>query len=140
MSSQWHAPRPNAYFVYGLISRLTAKHSAVLASEVTGGQINGTNRVFTAALRSPKGALTWMIVNDAPQSWQAHGTAKHTPASAAYQYQVSAAERARPDLRVDPNHKVPLRADGFEIVLPAQSLTILSSYELPHDRRGIFSD
>jgi hypothetical protein len=39
-------PKPNSYFVCGLISRLTAKHSAVLTCERTGGQVDGTKSLL----------------------------------------------------------------------------------------------
>ena len=65
-------PRPNAYFTYGLISRLTTKHSDIMASDLTGGRIEATNRVFSAALRSPRREVTWIVINDAPRAWDGH--------------------------------------------------------------------
>ena len=60
-----YTPHPNTYFVLGLLSRFTAKHSDVLGCRVEGGQSGTWQRVFAAALRSPKGNLTLAVVNDA---------------------------------------------------------------------------
>ncbi len=133
-------PKPNAYFVYGMISRFTAKHSAVLACERTGGQVEGIDRVFTAALRSPKGGLTWIIVNDAPCTWQAHGVVRGGPKQALFEYRVTAAERDEQSLRIDPVGRVHPTMGAFETVLPSMSLTIFSTFNLAHTRRGVITD
>ncbi|MHC1763075.1 MAG: hypothetical protein AB9869_02045 [Verrucomicrobiia bacterium] len=130
-------PKPNSYFVYGLISRLNAKNSEVLSCERTGGQIEGTNRVFAAALRSPNGGLTWVIVNDAPRAWQTHVAA---PERALYKYQVTAAERDQPTLRIDASAKLHLTAGEFDTTLPPLSLTIFSTFQRAHRRPGIITD
>ena len=62
-------PYPNTYFGLGLLSRFTAKHSAVLACRVEGGTMQQWQRVFAVALRSPQGHLTLAVVNDAPQEF-----------------------------------------------------------------------
>jgi hypothetical protein len=133
-------PKPNAYFVYGLISRLTAKHSSVLTCERSGGQIDGTNRVFAAGLRSPKGALTWIIVNDAPCGWQAHCVLQGAPQRALFEYRVTGADRDQPSLRIDPVGKVHGKPGAFETALPPMSLTIFSTFNLAHTRPGIIGD
>ena len=135
-------PKPNAYFVYGLMSRLTAKHSAVLACERAGGQVDGTNRVFAAALRSPKGALTWLIVNDAPQAWAARLVITNSHPQALYQYRVTSAQRDQPGLQIDPLCRLDMPKPGqsFSDTLPPMSLTIYSTFKLAHGRRGIISD
>ncbi len=135
-------PKPNAYFVYGLISRLTAKHSTVLACERTGGQVDGTNRVFAAALRSPNGALTWIIVNDAPRAWGARLGMKGSPPRTLYQYRITAAQRDQPGLEIDPLLRVivPTAGEPFTDTLPPMSLTIYSTFKLAHSHRGIISD
>jgi hypothetical protein len=134
---QEYTPKPNSYFVYGLMSRLTAKHSALLGCELTGGQIDGTNRVFAAALRSPRGELTFMILNDAPRLWRTHCAISGTPIGRLYEYRVTAAERDQPDLRIDPVGKVPLHQGAFEAILPPMSLAIFSTFKRTHLEPGI---
>jgi hypothetical protein len=135
-------PKPNGYFVYGLISRLTAKHSTLVASGVSGGQINGTNRVFAAALRSPKGQCTWIIVNDAPRAWSAHVLVSGGTRSRLHQYQVTPQQKDNPNLKVVPVPKVKFAAGGaaFNDELPPMGLTIYSTYDLSPTAMGVVAE
>jgi len=135
-------PFPNSYFVYGLISRLTAKHSSVVACETHGGQVDGTNRIFAAALRSPRGNLTWVIVNDAPRPWPARLEVRGALGRTLRKYQVAAEQRDQPGLQIEPLSKVKLTkgAATEADVLPPLSLTIYSTYDLSHSRRGVVAE
>ena len=132
-------PKPNAYFVYGLISRLTAKHSALVPTQVEGGRIDGASRVFAAALRSPKGGATWMIVNDAPRAWAAGLRVSTGNPLRLYRYQVTPQQKDRPGLKLAPTRNVRLKAGEatFDDELPAMSLSIYSSYNLGPTDKGI---
>ena len=98
-----YTPYPNAYYVLGLLSRFTAKHSTVLSCDVTGGKIDAYPRVFAAPLRSPKGNLTLAVVDDSDQAWDAtidlHGM---TASTLLYCYDVSKADKDRTDLAINP--------------------------------------
>jgi len=135
-------PRPNAYFVYGLISRFTAKHSSVLACERTGGQLDGTNRVFAAGLKSPAGQLTWIVVNDAPREWAAQFSLKGGEGHALHKYQVTGEQKDRPDLQIDPLRTVRITrgSAAFSDRLPPMSITIYSTWKLAHPTSGIVED
>ena len=135
-------PRPNGYFVYGLISRLTAKHSGVLAGETRGGQVDGTNRVFASALRSPKGNVTWLIVNDAPRAWSATLEARGGMTKALHQYQSTAEQRDQAGVRLRPLRTIEWSKTGgrFADTLPAMSLTVYSSYDLGPSARGVVAE
>lgn len=135
-------PCPNSYFVYGLISRLTAKHSTVLACATRGGQVDGTNRVFATALRSPKGDLTWLIVNDAARAWPSRLEVRGAVAKTLHKYQVTSEQGDQPGLRIEPLSTVTLTkgAAAFNDTLPPMSLTIYSSYDLRHAARGVIVD
>jgi hypothetical protein len=135
-------PAPNGYFVYGLLSRLTAKHSQVLQSEVAGGQIGGLPRVFAAALRSPRGHLTLAIINDAPQPWPASLDVAGIKASKLFKYQVSEKDHDQPGLQVRPLCSVRVKHGRLDYsdTLPSMSLTVFSSYNLDADARGIIAE
>lgn len=136
------APCPNAYFVYGLISRLTAKYSSVVACERSGGQVDGTNRVFAAALRSPRGHLTWIVLNDAERGWAADFSLKGCRRTALYKYQVTGEQRNKPELKIDPLRAAAITAGtaAFSDVLPPMSVTLYSTWNLKHSDRGIMED
>jgi hypothetical protein len=135
-------PCPNAYFVYGLISRLAAKHSGVAACQRSGGQLDGIDRVFSAALKSPAGNLTWIIVNDAPRPWAAELSLKDCHRPALYKYQVTAEHKDRSDLQIVPLPAAAIRAGSaaFSDSLPPMSLTIYSTWKLKPSAPGIVED
>ena len=133
-------PRPNAYFGYGLISRLTAKHSRVVACERTGGQLDGTNRVFATGLKSPKGQLTWIVVNDAPREWDVEFSLNGTRGRPLYMYRVTAAQKDRPDLRIDPHRAVTITRPSitFSDRLPPMSPSVPAVIEPPETLEILF--
>jgi hypothetical protein len=135
-------PRPNAYFAYGLISRLAAKHSSILRCERTGGQLEGTNRVFASALKSPKGQLTWIIVNDAPREWGAEFSLEGCQRPALYKYQVTGEQKDRPELKINPQRSATITADkaAFSDRLPPMSVTLFSTWNFKHTAPGIVAD
>jgi len=135
-------PCPNAYFVYGLISRLTAKYSSVVACERTGGQVDGTNRVFAAALKSPKGHLTWIVVNDAARGWTAEFSLRGCGRPALHKYQVTGEQRNQPDLKIVPLRTAAITVGNaaFSDELPPTSVTIYSTWKLKHSDPGIVED
>lgn len=136
-------PQPNSYFVYGLVSRFTARHSRVMGSSVTGGEAGGLPRVFAAALESPSGDITVLIVNDARQPWPAEIAFSATVAGFELnRYQVTSKQRDNLDLRIEPLQRFTATGDGkpINLVLPPFSLTVLSSYRLTHGDAGVISD
>ena len=137
-----YLPKPNAYFVYGLISRLTAKHSAILECARAGGQIDGNNRVFSAALRSPQGNLTWIILNDAPRAWSASLSLKGCAGKPLYQYRVTAEDRDQVGMKISPIKQMQWNGDQTTLAdtVPPVSLTILSTFNLVHSQAGIIAD
>jgi hypothetical protein len=136
-------PQPNSYFVYGLVSRFTARHSRVMVSSVEGGRAEGFQRVFTAALESRSGDITLLVVNDARQAWSTEVSLNGLPpATLLNRYQVTSKQRDNPDLRIDPLQRFgPVKQGGkISMVLPPFSLTILSTYRLHHGDSGVISD
>jgi hypothetical protein len=139
---QQMTPAPNSYFVYGLLSRFTAKHSQILISEVAGGQIDGLPRVFAAALLSPEGKLTLAIINDAPQSWEANLEGKNLEGSKLFHYQVTSEDRDNPGLAIHPLGAFRIANGGVALFqkLPPTSLTLFSSYRLGPESHGIIHE
>jgi len=136
-------PHPNSYFCLGLLSRFTAKNSAVLASHVEGGQADKWQRVFAAAFRSPRGNLTFALVNDAPADFQLKLSLRGLPEPAKfYRYRYGEPQRERADVRVDPEREFPVTPEGgtLEESLPRNSLTIYSTYKLLHDAPGVIRE
>lgn len=137
------APHPNSYFLYGLVSRFTAKHSAVLRCRVEGGRLGEHQRTFAAALRSPKGHLTLLVVNDAESAWDATVTVGSLPAPRRlYRYRITSSDRDRRDLVVRPTGEFRLSqaAPAFRDSIPAFCLTVYTTYLRTHDEPGVITD
>ena len=133
-------PHPNSYFCLGLLSRFTAQHSAILGSRVEGGKLDDWQRVFCAAFRSPAGNLTLALVNDAPAEFQLKLSLQRMPKPASlHRYRYGEAQHDRADVKVNPQAKFSLtpEADELQDTLPANSLTIYSTYKLEHDSPGV---
>ena len=136
-------PHPNSYFCLGLLSRFTAKNSAVLGSRVEGGSLGDWQRVFCAALRSPRGNLTLAVVNDAPAEFQIKLAVKGLAEKARlHRYRYGQAQRNRADVKIDPQEEFLLgpAAGDLRDALPPNSLTIYSTYKLEHDAPGVITD
>jgi hypothetical protein len=136
-------PHPNSYFALGLLSRFIAKNSAVLATNVNGARLDGWQRVFCAAFRSPKGNITLAVINDAPVEFPLELTWAGTPASGKfYRYRYDQAEYDRADVQVNPqpDFSPPSGSAAWQDKLTPNSLTIYSTYQLKHEDPGIILD
>ena len=133
-------PKPNSYFVYGLLTRFSAKHSRVALTSVSGGRIGEYQRVWAAALESPAGNLTLALVNDSEEAWQARTMVEGLAAGRTFfQYQVSAEEADDPALEINPQREITLAPDkaAIEDNLPPLSITVYSTFRLAHQDPGI---
>jgi hypothetical protein len=137
------APHANTYFMLGLLSRFTAKYSAVLASSVDGGKSGQWQRVFAAALRSPQGHLTLAVVNDAPNacdvSFDLRGVNKDMRL---YRYSAGQAERDRTDVMIEPQAEfaLPQGTAAFKDRVAPMSVTVYSTYKLAHAADGVIAE
>jgi hypothetical protein len=135
-------PHANSYFGLGLLSRFTAKHSDVLAANVSAGLINGLQRVFCAAFRSPGGNITLAVVNDAPVEFALKLSWTATPPRGRFfRYRYGKPQYDRTVVTVDPEPGFsPAPGKGWSDSLPPNSLTIYTTYELKNDDPGILVD
>jgi hypothetical protein len=136
-------PHPNSYFCLGLLSRFTAKHSAVLASHVAGGRLGEWQRVFCAAFRSRSGNLTLALLNDAHADFDLKLTLQGVAQPATfYRYRYAEAEYDRADARINPQREFSAGAGQaqWQDALPARSLTLYSTYKLEHEQPGVIAE
>jgi hypothetical protein len=61
-------PQPNAYYQYAMLTRYFPKHSGVLATTVDAPFGLKDRKLVATALRSPKGNLTVLVVNESHHS------------------------------------------------------------------------
>lgn len=130
-------PHPNAYFLFGLVSRFVAPRSSVLLTDVAGGVVDGHPRVHAAALRSPRGRLTLIVVNDAPQAFEA---VLDVPRDAPlFVYQVTEREKDRSDVTLAPR-ALAATPGALSLEVPARSVTTVTNVRLDPSDPGVISE
>jgi hypothetical protein len=132
-------PHPNAYYLYGLLSRFTAKYSSILTCTTSGGVVDGIQRVFAQALRSPRGHLTVFVLNDADRPWRGTIELQDGHPDRLYKYQVNRDHEDRTEVRIEPLQEI---ANSARITdeFPAFSLTVFTSYRKAADDPGTIVD
>lgn len=143
-------PHPNSYYVYGLISRFTAKYSDVLKTTVSGGADTTTfvdsdgnrkplQRVFATTFRSPKSkTISMFIVNDSDTVRETDIDLSTLPEQSWYFYELNQSAKDKADISL-----LPLREfSGKKSVIQLQplSLVLISGYKLMADEKGIIND
>ncbi len=123
-------PEPVPYYSYGILTRFLAKHSSVLETTVD------SPGVSCATLRSPKGNLTMMVLNHTGASREASISLAGVDAGRVlYQYRVVESAISRPGYRMESLRSFP--AGRFSDTLPADSITVYSTYRLAGSDPGI---
>jgi hypothetical protein len=128
-------PQPNAYYQYAMLSRFTAKGSSVLRTHVEAPFAKGERTLVAAALLSPKGNLTVIVVNESARDASAVIEFDGLAAPVALtRYAVTRAERDRSDVTLDPLPKMDVER------IPAMSIAVYSTYKLANPDPGIVGD
>ncbi len=136
-------PHPNSYYLYGLITRFTAKHSAILACRVEGGRQQDRQRVFAAALRSPDGNLTILVVNDAEAAWDATLSVRGlADAQSINRYRMTRDQQNRRDVVVEPTATLAFSDSNTALrdCIAPFCLTVYTTYRRARDEAGVFGD
>jgi len=127
------APHHDSYYVLGLATRHIPYRAKVIATEVLGSELYGCQRVWAAAVRSPKDAsLTVLIVNDAEQIWN---TWLNLPGLNKAIAKLTSTAGAAPAamLRYE---TVSVQDQRAELTLPPFSLTLLTDTPIATDSPG----
>ena len=130
-------PEPVPYYGYGILTRFTAKHSRTLAVE------GNSEQTKAAALLSPQGNLTILVLNKAENEQMVSlSVIGLRDECTVYKYQVTEAAIGRLDYRMEPLQACAISPDGTQIdeSLPAQSITVYSTYKLADADPGITAE
>lgn len=131
-------PHANVYYFYGLLSRFTAKNSTIFETSVNGGHDGRYQRLFAAAIKSPKGKITLAVVNDSDTTIDTRFEVSPAASmNSLYRYSVSKSDSGKTDLVINPKQSIKVRHDHFSIRIPGKSLTILTNFHLRHADPGI---
>jgi sialidase-1 len=157
-------PEPIPYYAYAMLTRFSAKHSAILNSTIAGeswpefeatykrpptsgekwpafeASYRGVNLV---ALRSPKGNLTFIVLNKEPVEHELmlrlNGIAQSTTL---FCYQVTESEITQAAFKLDARKSLQVSAATpvLKDILPPSSITVYSTFSLKHSDTGVTSD
>jgi hypothetical protein len=130
-------PEPVPFYSYGIFTRFMAKHSDVLTVE------SSSAALLAAALRSPRGNLTFYVLNKSAAEQPLELNLAHWKETRTfYKYQVDGSSCAKENFRMNPttSFEVTERQPGFRDKLPGMSITAYSTYKLMHDDPGITAD
>ena len=131
-------PHPNVYYFYGLLTRFIAKNSTVFESTVDGGTDGKYQRLFTTAVKSPKGQTTIAVVNDGDNDIDITVMiSSKSGLKNMYRYAVSKRDADRTDLNMDPKENIDIHAGKITSKIPAKSLSIFTTYNLKNSDDGI---
>jgi len=136
-------PHPNAYYMIGLLTRFVAKHSDVLASSVEGGSDPNGQQVFVAALRSPGGQHTFVVVNDADARWDAELELRGlTTGMKLYRYGMRPQKKDKADVVLGPERELQVSPQqrAFTEELPGESITVYTTYHLQERDGGAIAE
>lgn len=133
-------PHANAYYMWGLLSRYTALDSEVLRLQVEGGKVKGIQHLVAAGLQSPKGQITVLVLNEATEDMAGEFEFDHLARSLKlFRYRMTPKMRDRTDIELKPEASFAVHPGqaAFHDNLPAESITVYSTYELEPASKGV---
>ncbi len=133
-------PHPNSYYQWGILSRFTAKNSGVLATTVQGDLPERNRTLVAAALRSPAGDTTVIVVNEMASDAEAEISLEGlTKQMTLHRYAVTPSDRDRSDvlLLAESRAAVDPAGNSFAARIPALSIVVYSTYKLSMAEPGV---
>jgi hypothetical protein len=127
-------PEPVPYYSYGILTRFAAKQSRILAVQGNPADLQA------AALESPTNNLTIIVLNRAKTERQVSCSVDGLRTERTlHKYQVTEATVSDPDYRMEPLQAFAISPANasLEDSLPAESITVYSTYKLSHTDPGI---
>ena len=134
------APQPNTYFQFAMLSRFLPKHASVLATRVVAPFGPKDRKLVATALRTPKGNLTLLAVNESHRAANATIDFERLPAPVRlqrYSFTKDAEDKAMVDLRPERTFEV---SAALSDPLPPMSIVVYSTYQLNSDDMGMISE
>jgi hypothetical protein len=140
-------PHPNSYFMYGMLTRFTAKNSDILFTSVSGitdtckivkidHSIDNIQHVFACAYRSPRNKnISLFVTNDAEKNQNVSLDLSNLKGSRFYLYQISEKNSDRINLNISPVKE--FAPKEVNIQLPARSIVVITTYNLNEKALGI---
>jgi hypothetical protein len=133
-------PQPNAYYQFAMLSRYLPKHSGVLATRVDTPFLPNERKLVAAALRTPKGNLTMIVVNESHRACDAaiafDGVAKPVRLE---RYSLTREAEDRADVQLKPAGTLEV-SKTFSDRIPPMSIVVYSTYRLNPEDPGLIAE
>jgi len=110
---------------------------------VEGGSDSNGQQVFVAALRSPGGKHTMVVVNDAEASWDVElGLGGLATGMKLYRYSMTSQKKDKATVLLGPEKELQLspQQPSFTEELPARSVVVYTTYHLQADDPGAIAE
>jgi hypothetical protein len=143
-------PQPNAYYLYGLITRFTAKNSDVLLTTVEGetdtaiyarmdGSMAEMKHVYASTFRSPANKnISLFITNDSEEAKALQVDLSRIPGRKFYFYELNRLAEGKDKLFLAPERSY--SSGKISLNLSPLSLVVFSTYQLEDHQNGIIED
>jgi hypothetical protein len=133
-------PQPNAYYQFAMLTRFLPKHSGVLATRVEAPFTARDRKLVATALRTPKGNLTVVVVNESHRAADASIELEHLPAPVRLvRYSLSKDAEDKADVKLRPERTLEVRKDLSDRI-PPMSIVVYSTYRLNPEDPGLITE
>jgi hypothetical protein len=133
-------PQPNAYYQFAMLSRYLPKDSSVLSTRVESPFLDIDRKLVATALRTPKGNLTLLVVNESHRAADADIELEGLPAPVRlqrYALTKEAEDKASIDLRPERTMEV---GKTLSDRIPPMSIVAYSTYSLKATDPGMIAE
>jgi hypothetical protein len=133
-------PHANNYYMWGLLTRFTAKGSNVVKTTVDGGCDGKYQRVFATAYCSPKNKnLSIYITNDSDQGYETI-IKLNGQSVKLFKYEINEQEhKDKADINLVPSETVENKTE-IKVSVKPKSILLFTSYDLKNIDQGIIED
>ena len=133
-------PQPNAYYQYAMLTRYFPKHSGVLATTVEAPFGQKDRKLVATALRSPKGNLTVVVVNESHRSIAATINLEGLPKAVSLQrYSLTKEAEDKTSVVLNPERSFAVSKTLTDHV-PPMSIVVYSTYSLKDADPGLITE
>lgn len=131
------SPQPNAYYQFAMLSRFLPKYSAVLATRVESPYLEEDRKFVATSLRTPKGNLTIILVNESHQAADLTLACAGLSTTVRMQrYEITKEDENRGDVDLRPKSSLDL-SDTLSVRVEPMSIVVYSTYSLNSSDPGL---
>jgi hypothetical protein len=133
-------PQPNAYYQFAMLSRYLPKHAGVLSTRVEAPFFPHDRTIVAAALRTPKGNLTVLVVNESNFAVDVSVEIEGLPGPVQLQrYALTKEDEGKCSVDVRPERNFVV-SESLSDRIPPMSIVVYSTYSLNAEDPGLTNE